>query len=240
MAAFRPTGMKNGVIDEAFMPGDIAIGGESLLAGAIATVGAGTWTGAAIATGIINRTGPVGGYTDTTDSAQSILNALAGNSNGAEVVPGSTFRLLFVNTVAQAHTYAGGAGVQTGSGTVNTAASTWREYLFTVLNSTPSSVAQCNTTNASAVVTFVLPAGVVALPYNVSGNNPLGVTITPGQTVSGTGITAGTTVLGVTQGQGGVTGVTLSANATATSAAGGVPLTFTPTVKVDGLRSGTL
>jgi hypothetical protein len=65
------------------------------------------------------------------------------------------------------------------------------------------------------------------------GSDPRAVNITPGMTVSGTGITAGTRVLGVTQGQGGVTGVTLDANATATSAAGGVALTFLPTVQFD-------
>jgi hypothetical protein len=78
-----------------------------------------------------------------------------------------------------------------------------------------------------------------ALPMGAA-DNPQGISITPGQIVTGTGINAGTTVLGVTQGPGGVTGVTLSANATATSAAGGVPLTFSPNIRIDGLRSSTL
>lgn len=238
MAIFRPLGITNGLVaNSGIQPGDLMSGGESLLAGTIATVGAGVWTGAAIATGIIYRTGPTGGYTDTTDTSTNILAALAGNAAGAEVVPGTTFRLLFVNSVAQAHTYAGGVGVQTGSGVVNTIASNWREYLVTILNASPPVTVQSVTTNASAVVTFILPPGQVALSI---GPDVRAINITPGMTISGTNVTAGTTVLGVTMGQGGVVGVTMSANATGNSAAGGVALAFLPTVKIDGLRSGAI
>jgi hypothetical protein len=95
-------------------------------------------------------------------------------------------------------------------------------------------ILSCATTNASAVVTFNLAPGMVSLPI---GPSVQGTNITPGATVSGTGITAGTTVLGVTQGVGGITGVTLSANATATN--NPVALTFGPTVKIDSLGSMT-
>lgn len=234
----RPMGQRGlEVAAVALSPGDILAGGESLTAGAISTAGAGTLTGAAIATGIINRTGPGAGYTDTTDTAANILTALAGNAPANSIVHGNTFRLLFVNTVAFAMTFAAGAGVVAGSGTLNVAASTWREYLFTILNAQAPVMIQSNTTNASAVVTFVLPVGMSSLPI---GSNIPSWNIMPGASVTGTGIPAGATVASVTQGQGGITGITLSANATATSAAGGVPLTFGPTIRVDGLRSGTL
>lgn len=236
MGAFRPTGMRNEVIDSQLMPGDVVIGGESLLNGALVTIGAGTLTGAIIATGIINRTGPTAGYTDTTDTSTAILAALAGNSPGPVVEPGSTFRLRFINTVAFLMTLAAGTGVKLGAGsTLNAAASTWREYILTILNSSPPVTLNCSTTNASAAVTFNLPPGMVALPI---GPGVQAINITPGMTVSGTGITAGTTVIGVTNGQGGITGVTLSANATATN--NPVSLTFSPTIQIDSIGSGTL
>jgi hypothetical protein len=207
-------------------PGDILGLGETI--SALTTVGAGTWTGAMIASGNIRRTGPVGGYTDTTDTAQAILNALAGNGPAAQVAVGTTFRMLFQNTVAQALTFAAGRGVVAGVGTLTVAASLVREYLWTVLNSTTEVAINSATTNASPTVTF--NSGVA-----------LGV-VTPGMEVSGTGITAGTTVIGITQGivnnQSLITGVTLSANATATT--NPVSLTFSPVIKIDGLRSATL
>lgn len=229
MSGVRPLVLANEVPARQVMPGDLIMGGENILAGAITTAGDGTWTAAAIATGIIRRTGPVGAYTDTTDTATNIVAALAGNSQGADVVPGSTFRLIFQNTVAQALTFAAGTGVRSGTGTLTVAASLVREYLVTVLNSTPQQILNSSTTNASAVVTFNLAPQQTALPMG---------TVTPGMTVSGTGITAGTRVLGVTLGVGGITGVTLDANATATNSP--VALTFLPTVQFDGIRSGTL
>lgn len=238
MPAARPLVSRGGVgNDGPVLPGDLLTAGENILTGALTTAGAGTWTAAMIASGIIRRTGPGGGYIDTTDTATNILAAIAGNAAAADVVPGTTWRMLFINTVAQAMTFAAGAGVVSGTGTLTVAASLTREYLWTVLNASPAVTLQSNTTNASAVVTFVLPAGMQSWPI---GPAPNAVNITPGMTVSGTGITAGTTVLGVTQGQGGLTGITLSANATATSAAGGVALTFGPTLQIDALRAGTL
>jgi hypothetical protein len=235
MAGFRATGMKGGVLGELLAPGDIMLGGESATAGALTTVGNGTWLGSMIASGIIQRTGPVANYTDTTDSAANIVTALAGNNPAAEVQPGTSFRLLFVNYVAFTTAWVAGAGAVTGAGTFTLAASSWREYLVTVLNASPAAQLACATTNANPSVTFVLPSGMQAFPI---GSAPTALNITPGMSVSGAGISAGTTVLGVTQGQGGIVGVTLSANATATAAS--VALTFTPTVKFDGLRSGTL
>ena len=237
MAIIRITGQKGGPLEEFVAPGDVLGLGESLLGSPLTTVGAGVWTGALIGSGLIYRTGPVGGYTDTTDTAVNILAALTGSNPNAQVIPGTSWRMRFVNTVAQALTFAAGTGVVSGLGTLNVAASLWRDYLWTVLQSGQAVTLQSNTTNASAAVTFVLPSGVSSFLMGVS---PLALNIMPGQTVSGTGVTAGTTVLSVNQGQGGITGVTLSANATATSVAGGVPLTFGPTIRIDTLGSGTL
>lgn len=246
MALVRPMVFGGAVPERRIMPGDLAAGGENLTAGIITTVGAGTWTGAAIASGIIIRSGPVGGYTDTMDISASIISALRGagatQAGEPDVVPGTTFRLRFINTVAQAMTFAvatnAGVVIGTGgSGVVNVAASLWRDYLVTILNASTQRSMICLTTNGSAVVTFVLPTGVSAFPI---GNSPLAINITPGMQMSGTGVPNGTKVLGVTQGVGGIIGVTMDANATATSSVDGVNIAFKPVVQFDGLGSGTL
>lgn len=235
MPLFVPMGRANGVNTQEAGPGSLIAGGESISAGAITTAGDGTWLGANIATGIIRRSGPAAGYTDTTDTSTNILAALAGNANATECQPGVTFRLLFQNTVAQAMTLAAGVGVALGTGVTTTAASLGREYLFTILNASTALLMNCVTTNGSALVTFVLPPGMAAFPI---GPLLTATNITPGMVISGTGITAGTKVLGVTQGVGGITGVTMDANATATSA--GVALLFVPSIRIDSLRSSTL
>lgn len=218
-------------------PGDILGTDENLLNGLLATNGAGIWTGALIANGLIRRTVVGAGYTDTTDSSTNIIAALAGNNAGGAIVePGTSFRLLFQNTIAQAMTWAAGAGVLAGTGTLDTAASLVREYLVTVLNSSPAVTLNSNTTNGNKVITFNFPTGTVSWPIGPSAQ---AVNITPGMLVSGTGITAGTKVLGVTLGVGGITGVTTDTNSTATSS-GGVALSFLPVVLFDGLRSSTL
>lgn len=215
--------------DHPVVPGELIAQAENILAGALATAGDGTWTGAIMATGIIRRTGPVGAYTDTTDTATNILLALAGNFQAADIVPGVSFRLLFQNTVAQAMTLAAGVGVTLGTGTTTTAASLVREYLITILNATPAVILNCATTNGNKVITFNLQPNQTSLPLG---------SVTPGMVISGTGITAGTKVVGVTQGIGGMTGVTTDTNSTATN--NPVALTFGPSVQIDSLRSSTL
>lgn len=242
MSSLRLTGMRGDVIDSMVQPGDVVLFGESLTPGINATVGASTLTGAMIASGVITRSASGGAVTDTTDTSTNILAALAGNSPGAILAPGTTFRLRYINKVASIITFAAGVGCiagALGSAVLNIAASQVREFLVTILNASPAVTLQSNTTNASAVVTFVFPSGMTSWPLGAAAN-PQGISITPGMTVSGTGITAGTTVLGVTYGLGGITGVTLSANATATSPAGGAALTFLPTIQFDGIGSMTL
>lgn len=196
----------------------------------LTTAGAGTITAAMIAAGFLWRTGPVAGYIDTFPDANAIVAALAGNQPDAIVAPGTSWHFLFSNTVAFANTVSIPANIVQGNGTLTIAASLMREYLFTVLNTTSQQLLSCGTTNASPTVTFVLPPGQSSYPL---GNVPGGVDITPGASVSGTGITAGTTVAGLIYGMGGITGVTLSANATATN--NPIGLTFGASIRMDSL-----
>lgn len=235
MAGVRPLGSGNGIPGQMVYPGDILLLGESYSAGADATVGASTLTGAMIATGLIARTGSTAGYTDTTDTATNIIAALAGNQPTAEAVQGTSFRCRILNTVAFALTLAAGVGVVLGSGTLNVAASTWRDLLFTVLNAGPNYTVNAATTTANATVLFNLPPGLVA--YKI-GPAPDAINISPGMTISGTGVTAGTTVLSTIMGQGGIIGIVMSAVGASIQA--NTALTFGPTVRVDGIGSGTL
>ena len=234
---------EGGIFDRTVAPGDVlADGGSDSL---ITTAGAGTWTAAAIATGTIVRSGPAGGYTDTTDIGQNIVGALAAAFNYNPLQPdptkpwaaapnmdniiGLSFRLLFINTVAQVMTFAAGAtGITAGTGgsnVLNCAASLVREYRVTVRNTTNQQVLNASVPNASTVVTFTIA-------------QPVG-TVTPGMLVTAAaGIAAATSIVGVTHGQGVLTGATLSQNSTALITAAN--LTFSPEVKFDGLRSATL
>lgn len=239
----RPVARESGLLRE-MNPGDVLGGGETFPPGKLTTAGAGTWTAAMIASGLITRTGPAGGYTDTTDTAANIIAALAGNFPAADMLPGSTFRLRFMNTVAFAMTLAAGAGVTlgtNGTNVVNCAASLVREYLITVLNATPPVTLTGTFTNANPNVLFVLPPGMLSFPLG-QADNPQGITITTGMIITdnttGGNITAGTTVAGLIYGQGGITGVIMSANGAGNSAAAGDSLTFNSSVRIDGL--GTL
>lgn len=193
--------------------GDVMAGAE--LVGTLTTAGAGALTGALLANNILSRTGPGGAVADTVDSATNIINAISG-SNLPQA--GDTWRLRYINNVGFAITVTGVTGVTVTNGVVN--ASSVKEFLLTVVNATPASVAVANTVNASAVITG-MTAAQTAL-------------ISPGQAVAGAGIPAGATVLSVQSG----VGVTLSANATATAVL--VALTFTPVVSILGLGQGLL
>lgn len=238
MALFRPYGSKSGVNDDKIYPGDLMANGVQLSQGLITTVGAGTLTGAAIASGYITRSGPTAAFTDTTDTAVNILAALMGNAPSVDWVAGLKFELLYANTVAQAMTFAAGVGViagTLGSGNLNIAASSVRSYLVSILNADSTEFVPCSFTTGTKVITFILPAGMVALPI---GPSPLAVNITENMTISGTGITTGTKVLGVTAGQGGNTGVTTDTNTASTQTAS--LLTFGPTLQFDSAFVGLL
>lgn len=233
MAAFRPRGSKNNVISDRIYYGDLMVLGEALAGGVVAADVGTVLTAAAIVTGIITRTGaPGAGITDTTDSAVNIMTALAGNAPAADLAVGDTFRMLLCNRTGQAITLAAGAGVvldtTLGSGVVNCAASVTREYLVTVNSVCPSYNLQATVTNASKTVSFVLQPGQVAIGIGY----PNGLHIEEGATISGANITTGTTVAGLIMGVGGITGVTMSANATGTATES---VAIGPTLTITGL-----
>ena len=234
MTLARPLVNRGGITAELLGPGDMLAGGEVLTI--LPTAVGDTWTAALIARGLIRRTGPGAGFTDTVDTAQNIITALGGNQNSVSL-NGTSFRLTVQNTTAFALTFAAGVGTFPNVGTMDIAATTVREYLFTILNGTPTVILQGTTTNASTTVTFVLPPGMTAYPM---GPAPNAINLTTGMAVSGTGIAANTTIAGLTQAPGGLIGVTLNQNATATSTAAGVALTFGPRIQIDSLRSSTL
>lgn len=213
---FTPTGIPvNGGMSTAAQPGDIMCTNEQVQANA--TVGAATLLVQQMF-GILNRTGSTAAFNDTTPDANSILLALlgnnflaAGNTAPLGVNPGTTWRMKYINTVAFIATIVAGANVSL-AGVTAVAASSVKDYLFTVLNGTPQQLFAAATTNASAVVTGLTAAQTSQL--------------SPGMAVSGTGIAGGTLILSVQPG----VGVTLSANATATN--NPVALTFSPRIEM--------
>ena len=78
--------------------------GETILTN-ITTVGNGTLTGASLTGGVINRTGPTGAYTDTTDTAVAIVATI-----GAPFI-GQSFFVHIKNGVPFTQTLAAGSGV---------------------------------------------------------------------------------------------------------------------------------
>lgn len=194
--------------------GDIVAGSETTTS--LATAGAGTILGTLLASTLFSRTGPTGAVNDTTDTATAIIAAL---SNGSIIPsPGDTYRWRYINNVAFAITVVAGTGVTVTNGIVN--ASSVKDFLITLVNTTPSSISVGATTNGSATITGMGLKDTTA--------------VSVGMAVTGTGIPGSTTVIGVTPG----VGVTLSANATATASI--VALTFTPAVTLLGIGQGLL
>lgn len=105
---------------------DIAEGGEGVPT-AITTVGAGTLTAAALMSGLIMRSGPVGAYNDTTDTATAILALWDSPAVGSSV------DFTIVNGVAFALTMVAGAGI-TLAGVTAIAASAVRKYRMHITN----------------------------------------------------------------------------------------------------------
>lgn len=228
MAYARPI-ISDGSLNRAIQPGDVLLGGEVIQP--LTTVGAGTLTALLLASGLIYRTGPVGAFTDTTDTSANIINqivaqynystqSVSGLSSGNAVQNGTTVRVRYMNSVAFVGTIAAGTGVTLGNNATTVNASSVKDFLITVTNGTPQQVFACSTTNASAVVTGLSQ-------FQTSQ-------LTPGMLVTGTGIPASTTIASIQNG----VGVTLSANATATNVL--TALTFNPTIRLDGLGQGLL
>lgn len=75
---------------------------------AVTTVGNATLSAANLLSAFLTRSGPVGAFTDTTDTAANIIAALTGLNN---VQGGITFTCRYINTTAFTATLAGGVGV---------------------------------------------------------------------------------------------------------------------------------
>lgn len=184
---------------------------------------------AAIAGGVILRTGTLaGGTNDVLTDANTVINAVS-ITDYARASAGSQWRLRIINSnTTQTITLTGGTGI-TFSGTVTIATNTWREFLIQVVAESLPTIQVGSTTNASAAVQLVGANGNQFLNHTNAGN-----LVEPGMLVTGTGIPASTTVLGITpEGL-----LQLSANSTAT--ASGVSLSFFPTVIVTNIGSGTI
>jgi len=86
---------------------------------------------AAIAAGIVNRTGSAGSaITDTTDTLANILSAM-GNPPTIPLAGQFTKIVRWLNTTGQTITVAGGTGVTT-SGTMTVATSAWRDFALNI------------------------------------------------------------------------------------------------------------
>jgi len=192
----------------------------------------------------IDRSGAVA-VTDTLDTADNIVKALIGSVNKISppdnalygtlpsqvvqlawpanlnpLMPGSSFRRVIrsANTGILTIAVVANSGVSL-LGATTIAATSWREYLIKILNSTPQILLSVTTST-----NFVLSN----VDLNLINN------VTNGMTASGAGIAAGSTIVAINRDLG---TITLSLATTAT--ANNVGVTFTPTVTVRGLRSGT-
>lgn len=170
--------------------------------------------------GYIKRTGTAGGgISDTLPTADALVAALANSQSGAfDSLAGLGFEFLFNNTVGQTITMAApaseGVTISTAaSGTSTVATNKVRHFLARFLCAPIRKVQlAADGTNAGTTLTFnsVVAEG----------------TIVPGMAVYGTGVGSGAIVSGLTFGQGGITGVKLSAANTADINDG--TITFSP------------
>jgi hypothetical protein len=233
MAGFRPTGNNGSFTDQFIQPGDTLMFGEIVAVNA--TVGAAAIPASQMLTGILYRSGSTGAYSDTFDTAANVYTQLSGgaDNNNPVMQAGSTFRLRVLSSVAFADTIVLGAGMVAGQGSLVVPASGWREFLFTLVNGTPPQSIAATTINGSPNAIFSLTGSAISISIGPAAR---ALNVMPGASVTGTGIPAGTTVLSVVQGNGGTTGVVLSANATVT---GATALSFGPVFKVDSIGSGT-
>lgn len=233
MAAFRPMGTR-GMSEELLNPGDVEL--VSGVTSTNTTVGAATLTANQLLTGSLYRSGSTAVYTDTLDTASNIYAALAGNGNLPAVTPGLGFTCRITNATAYVETITLGSGHVAGNGTIaSIAANSWRDFLFSFVAVQPALTVVGNVTSGTNLLTWTLNPGQVALQEGVA---PTSININTGATVSGTGIPAGTTVLGIVQGQGGTTGVIMSANATSTNA--NIAVSFSSTITVNSSGSGSI
>jgi len=164
--------------------------------------------------GILNRTGPGAGFTDTWPTADQIIAAMENPQVGDE------FSLIYRNGVAFAMTFAAGTGIVSGVGTLGVAASLTRLYSMTLLSTKRTVIGPVTTTNTTLVLTNV-PKAIIQQ-------------IMPGMGVTGTGIGASAIVLGVSE-----DAQTVAVSVASTATADNIPVTFFPRVRLDSPGSMT-
>lgn len=182
-----------------------------------ATAGSASLTAAQIMRGVLNRTGPGAGFTDTWPSADEIIASM----DNPQV--GDSFLLFYRNGVAQAMTFAAGTGIVSGIGTLSCAASSTKTYLHTVLSNKRTTVKVGTTTNTTLVLTN--------LPVSAAAD------IMPGMGVTGTGVGAAAIVLGVAEAvdANGTRTLSVTVSVASTATADNIAFTFFPRVQVDAL-----
>lgn len=182
--------------------------------GANATAGDATLTVANLAGGVLNRTGPGGGFNDTWPTADSLIAAMDNPQKG------DSFLFIYRNGVAQAMTFVAGTGIVAGIGTLNCAASSTKIYLHTLLSTKRSTILVGTNDGVGPILTGFTNAQIA--------------TVEQGMGITGTGIPATTTVLGVTPSDS-PTGATITVSANTTSANVNIPFTFFPRIQLDAL-----
>jgi hypothetical protein len=138
---------------------------------AISTVGAGTLTAAALAGGVITRSGSTAAYTDTTDTAANIIAAMT------DQAVNSSFTCEIRNTVAFAETLSGGTGVTLSGNTIIP----------------PNSIGLFLLTITGAAAVSMLGIGSIPLTTSTLETETTLTTVGAG-TITGAGIAGGVTV----------------------------------------------
>ena len=182
-----------------------------------------TITGQMLFGGFIQRT--IGAAaTDTIDTAANMVAAINGGLGFAGIQNGTTVRVRWLVTGGFAVTVQATAntGVTvTGGAIAAGAASSWKEFLVTVVNGSPAVAGMGLTLNASPIVTGMTLAQTAVL--------------SPGMIVTNAvNNLQGTTILSVQSG----IGVTLSGNANATAATP-VGISFSPQITVVSVGAGS-
>lgn len=208
------------------------------------TAGGTTLSNDDVLSGFVAASGNAGAVATTLPTADQLMSALRANfgvdsppsnspygpnvapekeypSNLGLIPPGTSFRFVLRNGNGGVNTLTAASGV-TLSGTATVAAGVWREWLVKIKNSTPSTIGNVTTTNASKVLSNV--------PTETLNR------VTAGMLATGTGIGAAPNrIMAVNRD---AKTITLDVNSTAT--ADNIPVTFTPEIQFTNLRSGTV
>lgn len=155
--------------------------------------------------------------TDTLDTAANIVAGLAAAA-GAQIQNGTSFVVRWITTTAFAATFTATAntGIIVNRGIV--AATSFKDFLVTIVNGSAAQTYAALTTNASAIITLTVAQAATLSVGMIVTNVVVGL--------------QGTTIIGINLANG---QVTMSGNANATTAAPGIAINFSPVVQFDGL-----